>query len=191
MLSEKLLTAVPEWSEIKTIYQKWVSFMEAKVVFSLAASPIHTKQHCERVILYALILAQQSELGPEDLESLGAAGAFHDCRRHDDGRDKGHGGRAAAAYKEYCQTFDLTFDERTYVAMAYHDQDDSLGEAEMRKRGLPNGVLLYQIFKDADALDRWRLGPHDLKLSLLRTPGARPLADFSRQLVRETTGLYR
>lgn len=57
--------------------------------------------------------------------------------------------------------------------MAFHDRDDVLGEAALAEQ--EDGVLLYRIFKDADALDRFRLGPDGLDVRYLRTDTARSL----------------
>lgn len=46
-------------------------------------------------------------------------------------------------------------------------------------------VTLYKIFKDADALDRWRLGHDGLDEAYLRNDEAGELVDFSRKLVEE------
>lgn len=48
----------------------------------------------------------------------------------------------------------------------------------------PNAVLLYQLFKDADALDRFRLGPEGLDVNYLRTSYAKELVEFSQTLLR-------
>ena len=45
---------------------------------------------------------------------------------------------------------------------------------------------LYAIFKDADALDRWRLGRFGLDINRLRSDEAAQLAGFSRTLVGMT-----
>ena len=187
MISEHLLETVLTWPEIQERFRRWASFMEEKVEFSLAGSPIHTKLHCARVIFYALVLAEYLGLYPDEQDALGAAGAFHDSRRQDDWLDVGHGRRAADYYKAFCAEHGLEFDQRTYTMMAYHDRDDALGEAEMERLPIKNGVLLYHIFKDADALDRWRLGPNGLDTAFLRTEKAKGMAEFSKKLVEETS----
>ena len=70
----------------------------------------------------------------------------------------------------------------------YHDQDDSLGLSEIEKSSdlSERGVLLYQIFKDADALDRFRLGPDGLDVNFLRTEEARQLVDFAKDLLQKS-----
>ncbi|MEH7346517.1 hypothetical protein V7122_21965 [Bacillus sp. JJ1532] len=60
----------------------------------------------------------------------------------------------------YCREHDLQYDEQTYYITFYYDQDDSLGLSEINRSSSlsERAVLLYQIFKDSDALDRFRLG---------------------------------
>ena len=67
--------------------------------------------------------------------------------------------------------------------MAWHDQPGAEGEAATG--ALENGVLLYRLFKDADGLDRYRLGPNALDVDRLRTAEARGLTDLARKLVRK------
>ena len=66
--------------------------------------------------------------------------------------------------------------------MAFHDRDDLLGEAALAEQ--ENGVLLYHIFKDADALDRFRLGPNGLNVRYLRTAEGKSLYHYAEQFER-------
>lgn len=50
-----------------------------------------------------------------------------------------------------------------------------IGEAERK-------ILLYQIFKDADALDRFRLGPDGLDVRYLRTDAAKELYEYAKMV---------
>lgn len=170
---------------IKKHYKQWNLYMENNIDFWLPESELHTKNHCSRVLLLALCIGYQKNLSDEELDVLGMAAIFHDSRRLDDGIDKGHGRRAAEYYKEYCQTHNLPYDERIYYITYYHDQDDSSGLSEIRRSKTldSRAVLLYQIFKDADALDRFRLGPNGLDVSFLRTKEAEGLVDFAKQLI--------
>lgn len=45
---------------------------------------------------------------------------------------------------------------------------------------------LYDIFKDADALDRWRLGNGGLDPKYLRTEQAKGMVGYSHRIVNET-----
>lgn len=101
--------------------------------------------------------------------------------------DVGYGQRAADYYRDYCQTHSLSFDNRVYLVMAFHDRDDALGEAVLTEQ--ENGVLLYHIFKDADALDRFRLGLNGLDIRYLRTVEAKSLYRYAEQLERRKTNV--
>lgn len=179
----------PICQPIKKRYELWFKFMEKNVEFWLPESEWHTKSHCARVLLLSLLIGHQKGLSDEEKDALGMAAVFHDSRRLDEGIDRGHGGRAAAYYKDYCREHDLRYDAGTYYIIYYHDQDDSLGLSEIKKSSdlSERTVLLYQIFKDADALDRFRLGPDGLNAKFLRTEEARRLVDFAKELLRKSS----
>lgn len=174
----------PVCHPIKKPYERWYIFMEERIEFWLPDSEWHTKTHCARVLLLALLIGHQKGLSEEEKDVLAMAAVFHDSRRLDDGIDKGHGSRAAAYYKDYCLKHDLPYDEQTYYITYYHDQDDSLGLSEIKKWSSLSDrtVLLYQIFKDADALDRFRLGPNALDVNFLRSEEAHRLVAFAKNL---------
>lgn len=169
---------------IKSDFERWLNFLEHEVHFALKDSNDHTKDHCARVLHFALRIADQMGLAKEEREALALAACFHDSRRQDDWLDVGHGLRAADYYREYCYDHKRDFDVRVYLVIAFHDHDDALGEAALK--GHSQGVLLYHIFKDADALDRFRLGPFDLDINYLRTDAARALYDYARVLWADT-----
>ncbi|MEH7391622.1 hypothetical protein V7149_00550 [Bacillus sp. JJ1503] len=83
----------------------------------------------------------------------------------------------------------MPFDEQTYYITFYYDQDDSLGLSEINKlsRLSERAIPLYQIFKDADALDRFRLGPDALDVNFLWTEEAHRLVDFAKELLRKSS----
>ena len=179
MINVTLLDSLPEWAAVRPTYETWAALMQNEIDFSHEASVIHTKAHCARVICYALLIAARLGLDADAMDVLGAAGAFHDCRRQDDGPDVGHGARAATAYRTYCRKHDRPYyDERVFQIMTYHDLDDARGEQVLSGSDL----LLYRVFKVADALDRWRLGPKGLDPAYLRTEPARALVEFSKLL---------
>lgn len=169
---------IPE--SIRAEYEHWHYFLMKQIDFSLRNSEKHTKEHCARVLLYALLIAKKAGISRSERELLCTASVFHDSRRQDDWLDVGHGQRAADYYKAFCQTHPLTYDERIYRIMAFHDLDDNFGETALSK--LENGILLYHIFKDADALDRFRLGPNALDIRYLRTQEAKSLYNYAKQV---------
>lgn len=170
------------WQKARPFFDKWKRVLGEEVAFSLEESPWHALDHCTRVMAYALTIG--SELGLDDsaLDALGAAAAYHDSRRQDDWCDVGHGLRAAEYYKKECASGRLPFDERAYLAMAYHDRDDEVGIVKMEDAGLEDRVLIYRAFKDADGLGRFRFGPDALDEAMLRTDAARALVLVARSM---------
>lgn len=173
--------------EVRPLYKKWFGFMEQEIDIWKVEKDWHTKPHCSRVLLLALILGRLNHLDFTEQEALAMAAVFHDSRRQDDWLDVGHGQRAADYYSSYCKEAGMACDSRTYYIMAYHDRDDALGLGILREKfpDDPAAVLLYQIFKDADALDRFRLGPDALDVKYLRTEEAKGLVEFSKTLLRD------
>ena len=166
-------------------YRRWHRFLLEKVPFLHEDSFCHAKDHCARVLLFCIRLSEACGLGEGETEVLCTAAVFHDCRRFDDGRDVGHGQRAAEEYRARCASLGLCFDARVAVIMAYHDRHDALGEQAISEHFTvdPAPVIrLYRIFKDADALDRFRFGPQELDERYLRTEEARSLIPFARSL---------
>ena len=166
-------------------YEQWRTFLYERVAFVREKSACHARDHCARVLLFALKIAEKLVLAKGDREVLSAAAVFHDCCRFNDDRDVGHGQRAADKYRSVAGELGLTFDERVYFIMAYHDRHDAEGETAIREHfeGKADEVLLlYRIFKDADALDRFRFGPYELDERYLRIPASRELIDFAREV---------
>lgn len=175
-----------EKKEVQKRFEKWFEFMEKNVKFHMGDSELHTKYHCARVLLFSLKIAAEYRLDDEDTKALAWAAVFHDSRRQDDWLDVGHGQRAAEYYRDFCGKNGIMADERAYWLMAYHDRDDALGISRMEEGNLKNGVMLYRIFKDADALDRFRIAPDALDIKFLRTEAAKNMVVFAKNFVRQT-----
>lgn len=110
----------------------------------------------------------------------------------------------------------VAFDPRVYLAMQWHDRDDAEGVAAIKQAmrsnmltdlitgDVPDGPAgqgvretiadgarasghdLYLMFKDADALDRVRLGVEGLDTRYLRTSYAQDLVAFAHDLYRKS-----
>ena len=178
-------------ARVRIPFLHWTEYMEKNLSFNLADSEIHTKGHSERVLLYALLIGEKmAENTKTDLCVLAHAAIFHDTRRLDDGLDTGHGARAASYYMKYCEiNKDITFMNVASLIMKYHDRDDETGFKAIALSSLDEvgqAIRLYRIFKDADALDRFRLAPDGLDVRFLRNQEAVQLVDFARDLVRQT-----
>ena len=176
---------------VRELFTYWDDFMHRKVHFNMADSKIHAAAHCERVLLYALMIGERIFGDDKDaLTALAHAAVFHDTRRQDDYLDTGHGARAAVYYQDFCSKHpDMhCYPEAVYL-MRYHDLDDKKGEQAIERdfgADAPRVLKLYRIFKDADALDRWRLGHNGLDPKYLRTEPAKGLVDYARHTVQAT-----
>lgn len=190
MIPETILDRRPV--RVRELYDRWEGFLDRNVRFTMPFSKVHAKPHCKRVLLHALTIGNL--LCPDDDEAaeiLAHAAVFHDSRRHDDYIDRGHGARAAVYYGEYCDSHpEITYHPEAAEIMRFHDIDDKAGLADIARR-FPNDsgrvAKLYSIFKDADALDRFRLGGSGFDARYLRTDAARSMIDEAKSLVEQTT----
>lgn len=187
MFLEQLMND-PICQPVSKKYEQWCEFMDQNIEFWLKDSVKHTKEHCSRVLLLALVIAHQIGLSDEEMDALSMAAIFHDSRRVDDWLDKGHGKRAAQYYKDYCKENNMHFNPNAYYIMQYHDQDDRVGLWEIEKSPFVDErcILMYKIFKDADGLDRFRLGPDALDINMLRTEEAHKLVDFAKYILKRS-----
>ncbi|CAM5397499.1 hypothetical protein KAURM247S_07739 [Kitasatospora aureofaciens] len=121
---------------------------------------IHGAMHNARVSLLVQFLAQHHELVRDQALALAAAAACHDCRRHHDRNDPGHGERAARWLAGNLDTVARTFGQpvttETITAVALHDvPHDAFTDTQASAyRQSPH---LVDLLKAADALDRYRL----------------------------------
>lgn len=176
---------------VSGLLHKWDEFMDKRVKFNMADSEFHAASHCERVLLYALIIGDN--LFGDDAEALDIlahASVFHDTRRQDDYLDTGHGARAAVYYEDFCkENDDIAFHPESVFLMRYHDLDDHIGEKAIRQyfgEDAARVLKLYAVFKDSDALDRWRLGSLGLDPRYLRTAKAKSMVEYARKIVNAT-----
>ncbi len=189
VIEEKLLS---DYSEpVRQLFHKWRDYMYSAVRYSMPDSAIHGMPHYERVLLYALLIAEQEiPDNAEAMEILAHAAVWHDSRRRDDYLDTGHGVRAAVYYHEYCgKHLEIRFHPESGLLMKFHDLDDTKGFDRIAQQ-FPESRdyvnKLFCIFKDADALDRWRLGDTGLDPAFLRTETAKGMVSFSKELVEAT-----
>lgn len=184
-------TIIASQSErVRDLFSYWEAYMEKNVEFWKIPGnlDIHTQGHCERVLLHALRIGDARKATDQQMLALAHASIFHDTRRKDNYLDTGHGARAAEYYKAFCKEQGLRFLPETYAAIWYHDRDDELGKQYIRKHTATEGeywqwLEVYDDFKDADGLDRLRLGTWCLDPKFLRTPEAKDMMAFAQQLV--------
>ena len=175
---------LPEFAPVKARAERFLDLLDAHIDFWHKASVKHTAEHVRRVLLFALLIGHAHDLSPEDLDLLATAAIYHDSRRQNDLRDVGHGQRAADYYRDSHADLGLPYSSSCYDVIYWHDRDDRDGirHIENNPHSQNNAVLLYRIFKDADALDRFRLGPGGLDVRYLRTAAARDLVPFAKKI---------
>ena len=154
------------------------SFETVFVEFQME-SELYNSEHSTRVLLLCLIMAELLHLPHEDIETLAWAAVYHDTGRTSDGVEPDHGKRAALYYRNSC---DDSYDEVTNLIIYYHSLSDQEGyEAITREIQDPESqkraTMLYNIFKEADALYRFRFDDNrrEIDVRMLRNPVAQKL----------------
>jgi len=137
--------------------------------FKKNPNSIHGVLHEYRVLIYAYIIGTMEKA---DVESLCYAAIFHDVRRNNDGYDINHSKRAAKWVKN---NFNLKNIEQITQIIYWHTPSD---------KNIPKITKEIKCFKDADALDRFRI--HDFNKNYLRTKSSKKLIDFARELYNLT-----
>ena len=149
----------------------------------------HGKLHTERVLFLALTIIQAGKikLNPMERTQLLTFIVFHDIGREDDGVDDGYG---KANREVYETSVGKSLDPAVSFLIEYHCLDDNLAEEYLKTadtiRAKKRAWLLYQILKDADAIDRVRFGIYDLDVNQLRLPISHKLVPLA---VAAVTGI--
>ncbi|MFD9687358.1 hypothetical protein ACFWXO_16560 [Kitasatospora sp. NPDC059088] len=128
-----------------------------------AAESIHGVRHGARVAVLVQLLAPAHGVGPERARALAIAAACHDCRRHNDRDDPGHGQRAADWLTDQADAVIEAFGmagtgltAEAVTAVALHDVPHSAFTDEQTTADRQHGQAV-DLLKAADALDRYRL----------------------------------
>lgn len=146
---------------------------------------LHGVNHTCRVM--ALTWALGSEMALERERNLALCAAYiHDTARQGDGVCSIHGERAAIyklpLYKDFflSQGIDAADIPVIKSAIINHSQPEDL------EKNHPH-YLVTALLKDSDALDRFRLGPFNLKKKYLRFPQTRNYIKFAKELFFKTS----
>jgi hypothetical protein len=149
------------------------------------SSLLHGQAHVARVLVHAFRLAQATGYHDE-MRRLWAAVYVHDIARRHDGRSARHGADAWARLADLPHVRDL------FARGGVHDEDYPVIQSAVTHHSagepLPTDPTwrLTALLKDADGLDRVRLG--DLDPAYLRYPEAQEMVRFAERLYRETDG---
>ncbi|MEE9297045.1 MAG: hypothetical protein V3W34_19045 [Phycisphaerae bacterium] len=148
--------------------------------FARSPDGIHGLAHETRVLILSQVLAFM--VRDEDLEIdadiVAWAAAVHDTQRWSDGIDPDHGARAAdwILNRPDFVPRPVSLDRVAFLCR-WHVPPD---------RRAPEMTPELKVFKDADALDRWRID--DLDPAYLRTKSAKQLLDVSHDFWAATSG---
>ena len=139
-----------------------------------ASGPIHGVGHTRRVMIHAVEIAEAVGASPWEREAVIRATLWHDIGRTDDGADYYHGAKSAGKVVGLGLHRGLPPDivEVALYAVTHHSGREDYGVSAAEDFPVPQSALLvFQILKDADALDRVRF--HDLDVSRLRLEPSR------------------
>ena len=151
-----------------------------------ASASIHGLGHTRRVLVHAAELADAVGISPWEAEALTLAALWHDIGRTNDGADYYHGAKSAGkavALGLHLGVEPMIYETSLY-AITHHCgneqhgeraasylgfyESDAQGEYRWTRIERDAALRVFRLLKDADGLDRVRLG--DLDPSYLRYP---------------------
>jgi HD superfamily phosphodiesterase len=151
-------------------------------------SRLHGVRHIQRVHIHAQRLCELLECDEADARPALRAALVHDIGRRHDGVDPWHGASSAVRAERLGLVADLAPDEAALVrfAVTYHSRSDARARArEDEVDGVEAGraLRILWLLKDADALDRVRLGSWEsADPRMLRHPQTELLRPFADDL---------
>lgn len=152
---------------IINIYKKFAEKLQHIDFVINSDSDCHGRLHASRVLMLSLLIADALGLRQRDMETIATASIWHDTGRNNDGIDDAHG---LAGMKKY-EASTSNPDSIVKFICKYHCIDDEIAYAELEKNNISDKArckLLFNIFKDADALDRVRFDLRDINIDYLR-----------------------
>ena len=160
------------------VHQRW---------FVRPPSSWHGVSHTQRVYLHVERLGAQLGWSPAELRAPLSAALWHDIGRETDGRQPEHAARSAARAqaRRLHDGLSDTEAELALFAIINHCLPDAEGAAAARLARDPGSALrVLHLLKDADALDRVRLGLGEGQdPAQLRHPPSVLAVPFARQLL--------
>lgn len=173
-----LIQGLKQWTLYPLLLDTYRTMNEG----ALYKSRVHGSGHIHRVLLFAAIIAWKENLAEEDVRQYFRAACYHDVGRTFDGYDIYHGARSSLRLAELTgQTGEnLTELQAAVTAHARPDRDMESILRSFQPEDYPRTLELTRLLKDADNLDRVRLG--DLKEKFLRHDSAKALVGFASRL---------
>ena len=162
---------------------------------SNGAEGIHGLGHTRRVLIHALEIADALEASGEEVlddcerQAIRLAALWHDIGRTHDGVDYYHGAKSAGKVAGLGLHLGVDSAVRDLALFAITHHCGSEEHAEWGAHWMPDTqatLKVFRVLKDADALDRVRLGPHgDLDPSFLRFEVSRGRVERAWELLGE------
>jgi HD superfamily phosphodiesterase len=145
---------------------------------------LHGLGHTRRVLVHAALIADALEVTSWERQAVILAALWHDIGRDSDGTDPYHGAKSAGKVVGLGLHRGVASRLRDVAlyAVTYHSGGERAGEHAAQAMADANAALrVFRMLKDADALDRVRLG--DLDAGYFRFDVTRGQVDLARQLL--------
>ena len=155
---------------------------------------IHGLSHTKHVIFYALVIGVLENVEISDFEILARASKLHDIGRIHDGFCQIHGYLSwRKAYRNnLLQDIESNQRETVRYMVENHCISDQLAYKELEEYQIKEkkrAHKLFEILKDADALDRFRLGDFDSQF--LRRSVSNTLISLAQSIQHDSDIFYR
>lgn len=147
-------------------------------------SLLHGRLHTHRVMAWVCVLSAKLKMNGQGRLAFFAA-KVHDLGRLTDGKEPGHGQRSAdlclGKYRELFEYFGLSGSDYQVVsdAVRWHSRSDEPPDG-------CNGIEVINLLKDADGLDRVRLGEDEPDIRYFRHSITQQFVPAARQLFEIT-----
>ena len=164
--------------------RKMYSLLNLKEEYFDNQSEVHGVNHTYRIMCIIIHLGKMLNLIRETKVALCAA-YIHDMARTHDGYCTDHG--------EWAAQFKLPEFKELFLEIGLNDEDFSIVRIAIANHSLPEELTVtdtaYKVtalLKDADALDRIRIGEENLNPDFLRFNESHLLVDFAREFYFKT-----
>lgn len=149
-----------------------------------ASATIHGIGHTVRVLAHAIEIAEAVGAPEWEREAVTLAALWHDIGRTNDGADYYHGAKSAGKVVGLGLQVGLEdrVREAALFAVTHHSGSERHAQQDGARHREGESILrVFRILKDADALDRVRLG--DLDTSYLRFHASLERVDVAWELL--------
>lgn len=177
---QALIDGLKQWPLYPLLLETYHTLQEG----ALYKSKIHGSGHIHRVLLFGALICWKEGVDEAMTRQLFRAASYHDVGRTFDGFDLDHGARSALRLAELTGETGENLVELKAAVTAHSRPDDQMEDIlrSFHPADYERTVTLTRLLKDADNLDRPRLG--DLKTKFLRHESAKALGDFAWRLFR-------